>query len=343
MIAIASDKFKGTLSSTEAGEAIRLGLGDICGHEIRVFAMADGGEGTAEALGAVEAPQAYYTFRAADGTLKAYIPSCGEGMPWHRDISDPEQPLRQRSSFEVGRAIRRAAESSIYSGIWVGIGGTRTADGGLGMLRGMGYTIECDSNGLPTSIIPPGALAGIYAATLCGFADVSAPLYAADGLSAMSFLDQKGAMEDDIRWCSALFRRLVRLYPMPAPFGGAGGGIGFALGNIVGCECRLGAPVILDTALKDCSPELIITGEGHLDSQTMGGKTVTAVYARAHARGIPAAAFCGSMAPGVDLPSVYPCVADGAPIPADPAAALRQTAALARPEIEKLLLNHLKK
>lgn len=343
MIAIASDKFKGTLSSTEAGEAIRLGLGELCGREIRVFAMADGGEGTAQALGAVAVPQAYYTFRGADGSMKAYIPSCGEGMPWQTDISGAEQPLRQRSSFEVGRAVRRAAESGLYSGIYVGIGGTRTADGGLGMLRGMGYTIECDSDRLPTAVIPPTALAPVYAATVCGLADVGAPLYADAGLSAMSFLAQKGATEADVQWCEALFRRLMCLYPAPAPFGGAGGGIGFALGNIAGCECRLGAPVILETALQNSTPELLITGEGHLDAQTLGGKTVAAVYARAHACGIPAAAFCGSMAAGVGLPNVFPCISDGDPIPADPVATLRHTAVMARPYIEKLLLNHLTK
>lgn len=245
--------------------------------------------------------------------------------------------LRMRSSLEVGKAIRRAAGDGSYRRIDIGIGGTRTADGGLGMLIGMGYEIETDSDGLPTAIKDPANLTPTYRQRLRGLADVSAPLYASDSLSAMSFLAQKGAEAADVEWCAGLFRRLSQLYPSDDRHGGAGGGIGFALESIVGCPVTFGAPVILDKALNGLHPELIITGEGRVDSQTLGGKTVAAVYAYAADLGIPAATFCGSRSGASSLSNVFPCSKDGGPLPADPFAALSETARMAIPEIKKLL------
>ncbi|MDE5683089.1 MAG: glycerate kinase [Muribaculaceae bacterium] len=337
MIAIASDKFKGTLSSLRAGSAISHGLGELNGQKIVVVAMADGGEGTAEALGARVATNKYYEYTAADSTLTAYIPSCGENLPWQPLVCRRDIPLRQRTSREVGAAIRHAAESGAYSRIDIGIGGTLTADGGLGMLEGMGYVIERDADGLPVSIKQPALLADFYRKSLRGLADVCAPLYSESGLSAMSFISQKGADGKDREWCAALFRRLRQIFPGRDTHGGAGGGIGFALESIVGCSVISGAPVILEKALTDLTPRLIITGEGRLDAQTSGGKTVSAVCAYASRRGIPAVIFCGTTADGVSFDNVFPCVSEGSPLPSDPYTALLKTAEAARPYIENLL------
>lgn len=333
MIAIASDKFKGTLTSREAGRAIAEGLAGLHGLDIRVLPMADGGEGTAEALGAVPTSDGFFEYRRADGTTAAYISSCGTATPG-------EPPLRCRSSIATGRAIRRAAESGRYSRIDVGIGGTRTADGGMGLLEGMGYTIERDDDGLPLSIIAPTSLAPIYRDTVRGLADVGAPLYSECGLSAMSFLAQKGGNEADIAFCSKLFRRLTSLYGTGGIHGGAGGGIGFALEVAAGCEVTFGAPVILKKALQGLpKPSIIVTGEGRVDAQTDGGKTVAAVFAHARRLGIPAVAFCGVRTADVDTANIFACVPEGAPLPADPYRALVETVRNARPEIEKLLNN----
>jgi len=80
MIVIASDKFKGTLSSLRAGSAICQGLGKLNGQEIAVVTMADGGEGTAEALGAHAKEGMFFEYTDVDGSVVAYIPSCGENL-----------------------------------------------------------------------------------------------------------------------------------------------------------------------------------------------------------------------------------------------------------------------
>lgn len=337
MIVIASDKFKGTLSSLRAGSAICQGLGKLNGQEIAVVTMADGGEGTAEALGAHAKEGMFFEYTDVDGSEAAYIPSCGENLSWQPCVCRRDIPLRQRTSREVGVAIRRAAETGAYSRIDIGIGGTLTADGGLGMLEGLGYVVEHDDNGLPVSIKSPGLLADYYRKRLRGLADVCAPLYSESGLSAMSFIAQKGADNRDREWCSALFRRLKQIFPGNDKHGGAGGGIGFALERIVGCSVTSGASVILEKVIYKLSPRLIITGEGRLDPQTLGGKTVAAVYDYASRRGIAAVTFCGSMADGVGLCNVFPCVQDGSPLPSDPYTTLLKTAEAARPYIENLL------
>lgn len=333
MIAIASDKFKGTLTSVEAGEAIRKALSSL-DKDIAVLAMADGGEGTAAALEARNMGT-FYEFTDGDSIACAYVPSCAEGMDWASEMnSDPE--LRKRSSYPVGKAIRDALEHG-YSRIYVGIGGTRTADGGLGLLQGLGYHIDFDNDGLPTAIKPPET--DIYNGAIIGLADVACPLYAENGLSAMSFLAQKGATDSDTAYIRNLFRRLKSLYSTPDLHGGAGGGIGFAIETVLGCRCHDGALVILHHALSSLKrhPDLLVAGEGRIDSQTLGGKAVEAVRRYGEAHSIPVATFCGSIADNVNLPDTFACVSDGAPIPSAPYAALVETAYRAIPTIKKLL------
>lgn len=318
MIVIASDKFKGTLSSIEAGESIRCGLAGLeC--DIRVVAMADGGEGTAEALGASNVAGRYYAFADADGALCAYVPSCGEGMLWQNELRQPALPVWLRSTSPVGAAVVEASRARAYDRIYIGIGGTMTADGGLGMF---------------TEI----KKAGIATDNIIGLADVSAPLYSSEGLSAISFLAQKGASDSDVEFCRKFFKALYSRYGCCNDrHGGAGGGIGYALETILGCTVIAGAPFVLDRALAGMpAPELLVTGEGRIDCQTLGGKVVGAVRSYGKARGIPVAAFCGSKEDGMSMPNVFACVADGALIPESPAESLEKCASAAIEEIRKL-------
>lgn len=310
MIALLSDKFKGTLTSAEVDGII---TGVLCRHTsepIVSAAMADGGEGTAAALQArKEAEEKYYIFTDANGALCAYVPSCGEGLSWEHEIADRSKPLRQRSTAPIGRAIAAALDMGIYHKVYVGIGGTSTADAGIGMLAALGCNDPSHRSLCHKKII--------------GLADVRVPLFG-PGLSAMSFLAQKGADSADIRYCARLFRLLTQNHPSPAPHGGAGGGIGFALEAILGARCLDGADYILHRALAGMStPRLIITGEGCLDSQTDGGKVVGTIsrYCRNH--GVAFAAFCGTIAPGAERPGAFACTPYGSPLPADPAEALR--------------------
>lgn len=310
MIALLSDKFKGTLSASEVDGIIAGVLRRYTSEPVVSAPMADGGEGTAAALQATRgADGMYYTFTDSEGQRCAYVPSCGEGLAWEHEITDRSLPLRQRSSAPVGRAAAAALNGN-YRKVYIGIGGTSTADAGMGMLAALGCNYPSRRRLCRDRIV--------------GLADVRAPLYGS-GLSAMSFLAQKGATDTDVRYCGHLFRLLAQNHPAPAPHGGAGGGIGFAIGAILGARCLDGAEYILQRALsKIPEPRLIITGEGRLDSQTDGGKVVGTIdrYCRRH--GIAFAAFCGTIAPGAERRGAYSCVPFGQPLPADPAEALRK-------------------
>lgn len=335
MLAILSDKFKGTLTSVQAAEAISAGLRLAWPEaECAIAPMADGGEGTAEALGAVLHPSGLW-YELPGG--EAYVPSCGEGTVWLDSLSGG--CLKDRSTLAIGEAIRSALDSGLYRRIYVGIGGTKTADGGLGMLRGMGYRVHTAADGTVESIdAPAGQAAGRYRDAVVGMADVSAPLIADGRLSAMSFIAQKGATGDDEEYIRRLFTSLTRLCGRNARFGGAGGGIGFALEAVAGCRCGYGARLVLERALSAMPrPAMLITGEGRIDSQTSGGKVVDTVYRYGAAEGIPVAAFAGCREAGTAYPHTYACTAPGAPLPADPAAALARTAAAAAPALRSLL------
>lgn len=311
MIALLSDKFKGTLTAEQVDSTIGEVLRAHTSEQIISAPMADGGEGTAAALQAAPVPDGmYYAFTDSDGRRCAYVPSCGEGLAWQAEICDRSLPLRQRTSEPVGRAIASALDARVFPRVYVGIGGTSTADAGIGMLAALGIN-EPERRRLCREKI-------------VGLADVRAPLYG-PGLSAMSFLAQKGADTTDMRYCARLFRLLSEVHPSPAPHGGAGGGIGFGLEAILGARCLDGAEYILHRALAAMpAPRLIITGEGCLDSQTAGGKVVDTIDRYCLLHGIAFAAFCGTIAPGAQRPGAFATIPYGQPLPADPAEALRR-------------------
>ncbi|MBJ2162201.1 MAG: glycerate kinase [Muribaculaceae bacterium] len=337
MLAILSDKFKGTLTSQEAAAAICDGLYAAWPEAECAYApMADGGEGTAQALGAEpHGSGLWYELPSGD----AYVPSCGEGMAWQSTLS--EGTLCQRSTEALGHAIRQAVDSGRYRRVYVGIGGTSTADGGTGMLRALGYNVSISPDGIVRSIKAlSNSAERAYRRSVSGLADVAAPLIGS-GLSAMSFLAQKGATPHDEAAIRRLFMSLTEICRYPAPFGGSGGGIGFAIQGIMGCDCTYGARFVLDRALASLPrPSLIITGEGRIDPQTLGGKVVDTVYSYGASRGIPVAAFAGCADPGAPYPNTFACTRPGEALPDNPAEALRHTAMLAAPSLQAIVSHH---
>ena len=312
MIAILTDKFKGTLSGAEVAEIISSFV-DGCVY----VPMADGGEGTAEALDA-RLHGRFYTFIDSDGYEVAFVPSCGEGLP---DFPDQNHlPLRERSSAPVGQLVAEALE--YYPRVYVGIGGTRFADGGIGFAQAL--------QGAKGEII--------------GLADVQAPLIAAQGISALSFLRQKGADDEDYRYLTALYRRLKEKYPSADRYGGAGGGVGFAIESILGSKVISGAEYVLKRNLKRClndsTPDLLITGEGCVDEQTAAGKVVETVSRYGAEQGIPVVIFAGTTRGNPPYPHVFR-TADSGALPSHRQAAenLRQACMRAIPLISKLLSN----
>lgn len=312
MIAVVSDKFKGTLTSREVAAIV----GDVLGDCVYV-PMADGGEGTAEALGCVHRGD-YYSFTDIDGQEAGYVPSCGEGIAHFPD--QEHVPLRERTSAPVGLMVAEALRH--YDRVYVGIGGTRMADGGVGFAEAL--------RGCSGSVI--------------GLADVSAPLVADSGISALSFLAQKGATDEDVRVLRKRYEALKRRYPTADRFGAAGGGIGFAIESILGGRVIPGAPYVLRRNLKaylgNRRPDLIVTGEGCVDEQTSAGKVVAAVNAYGREHGIPVVTFAGIVKGNPPFENVFPTTHPGAALPTREEAAvnLRRTVAEAYEKIKKLMI-----
>ena len=342
---VASDSFKGSLSSLEVGDAVRLGLLDVAPHaEVVVVPVADGGEGTVAAAVAagwravpvpVHGPtgEPVIATLAVRGTtaLVEMADACGLG----RLPNAVPAPLTA-SSRGLGEAIRDALDLGAAE-IIVGVGGSASTDGGAGMLCALGARL-LDADGVD---LPDGgaALARLAHLDLSGLdprlastrlvmaADVDSPLLGPTG-AAEVFAPQKGATASDVTLLEAALahwadvveshpdvptptnRSLqVRAAGVPAvtywsmwvrmPGAGAAGGVGFALLAVLGAQRASGVEVVLDLVGLDAAlagADLVVTGEGSLDAQTLAGKAVRGVAQRAAAHGIPVVAVCGRLA-----------------------------------------------
>ena len=333
-VVLASDAFRGSLSSVEVAAAVRLGVLDaVPDARVVVVPVADGGEGTvAAALAAgwravpvdvhgptgepVVATVALEPVEAGAGrggrVLVELADACGlqrlpEGLP---------APLTA-SSRGLGEALRGALDLGARE-VVVGVGGSASTDGGGGMLAALGARL-LDANGddLPDGGAPLARLARLDLAGLDPrlattrvvlAADVDSPLLGPTGAAAV-FGPQKGATEHDVdvleaalaHWSEAVGSQAAGM-----PGAGAAGGVGFALLTVLRAEHRSGVDVVLDlvgldAALSGSAPagrgraDLVVTGEGALDRQTLAGKAVSGVARRAAAHGIPVVAVCGRL------------------------------------------------
>jgi glycerate kinase len=305
-ILIAPDKFKGSLSAREVAENIALGLRDVLrGAQIDIAPMADGGEGTAEvicdALGGSwlkckahdplgrEIDARYACI--ADRKLAVLEMSEAAGM-W-RLSKDERDPLRT-DTFGVGEMILDAANRGANE-IIIGLGGSATNDGGFGMARALGFRFdyeheqEHEHEQKVTCLLHLAKIAKPKDLTLpkiIAAVDVRNPLLGENGATRV-FGPQKGAVDDKI---DNLERALAKLADVVSkelgvdyrdePGAGAAGGLGFGLMNFCGARIRPGFDVVaeavrLESKMKDV--DLVITGEGSLDRQTLEGKTPAGV------------------------------------------------------------------
>ena len=317
---------KGSLSSRQAGEAAAQGLRRVFPQgEVVVRPLADGGEGTVEALAdslngrletaAVTGPmgEAAEAVYAIAGQTAVIEMAAAAGLP----MVPPEErnPLRA-TTRGVGELIADAIAKGCRRFV-VGIGGSATNDGGAGMLQALGFSL-LDREGNP---IAPGAeglsrLASISGENAlpqlkdCRFrvaCDVNNPLCGEKGASAV-YGPQKGADEEMVRrmdgWLAA-FARLAGEQGFPShperPGAGAAGGLGFAFQTFLGGELESGIRIVLEeTRLADdlAGADLVITGEGRLDGQTAMGKAPVGVARLAKAQGCPTVlAVAGSVTP----------------------------------------------
>ena len=319
------DSFKGSLTSLAAGEAAREGiLRADPAAEVLVRPLADGGEGTVEALvsgmgGRLRTVRV--TGPLGEGVDCAYgvlgdtavIEMAGAaGLPLVP--AEERDPLRT-TTYGVGEVIADAIAQGCRRFL-VGIGGSATNDGGLGMLSALGYQF-LKEDGTPVS---PGAaglseLSSIRTGSVlpelpaCSFriaCDVTNPLCGPNGCSAV-YGPQKGASREDIvnmdRWMQAYAVLTARQFPHAdptVPGTGAAGGLGFAFLSYMNAVLEPGASIVLEeTSLESFirDSDIVITGEGRLDGQTAMGKAPIAVARLAKKYGKPVFAFSGCVTP----------------------------------------------
>lgn len=327
-IVAASDSFKGSLTSRQVGEAIARAVQQVSPEIIvEILSVADGGEGTMEAI-ISSTDGAYHEIPVFDplgrqiharyGTFNHYViieMAQASGLTL---LSPEERNPLHTTSYGTGQLILDALKRG-YRKFLVGIGGSATNDGGVGMLQALGFRFS-DRNG---SDIGFGAcnLQYLHAIESSEFAaelkesqftiacDVTNPLTGPRGASHI-FAAQKGADAAMIKSLEAAMKHYAQATALFSgkdfsriPGSGAAGGTGFALMAYLDASLRPGIETVLDSIGFDQriqDADLIITGEGHIDRQTLMGKAPMGVLRRATRRNIPVIAIGG----GVDTDAI---------------------------------------
>ncbi len=328
-ILIAPDKFKGALNARDAAENIAKGLLDVLPDaQIEIVPMADGGEGTAETICAARGCS-WVECKAHDplgreinaryGWLdqeKLAVMEMSEAAGMRRLSETERDPLRA-TTFGVGEMILDATKRGAKQ-IIIGLGGSATNDGGFGMARSLGYRFDYEHEQVdvsdlvelkgirrPTDVVLPRIVAAV---------DVKNPLLGQNGATQV-FGPQKGANKDDL---DELERALTKLADVVArefgfdyrnqPGAGAAGGLGFGLLTFGGATIRPGFEVVAEAAgleqrMKDA--DLVITGEGSLDRQTLEGKTPAGVARLARRLHKPVFAIAGRVTQDRELSELF--------------------------------------
>ena len=325
-ILVAPDSFKGTLSAAEASVAIGRGVRRALPRaSVRLHPVSDGGEGFIDALipfmggtthrTDVRGPLPGQRVRArwglvGKGTTAVIEMASASGLTL---VPSGKRDPRVTTTFGVGELILSALKKNVGS-ILIGIGGSGTNDGGAGMAAALGVKFLDSSD----AELPPGgdSLADLARIDIRGLdprlaytavtvaCDVTNPLTGADGASYI-FGPQKGgspaavaSLDRALRRYAEVLRTDLGLDVESIPGSGAAGGLGAGL--IAFCNARLasGIDVVLDVTGFDealTSSDLVLTGEGRIDAQTLSGKALSGILRRARARHVPVAAVAGSV------------------------------------------------
>ena len=319
-ILVAIDSFKGSLSSRLAGEAVKKGflLADPS-HNITVASVADGGEGTLDAVtgdrGIIKSAEVLSpTLKKINARFgieggRCVIESAEAiGLPL---LSESEKDPEKTSTFGLGQLILEAINMGARDFI-IGIGGSSTNDCGIGMLSALGYEFYSENN--KRCIHGASELADIAyiksdnvikELSLCSFTvacDVDNPLCGERGASHI-YAPQKGAspssvlrMDKSMENFADLCKKYLPSSDKDLPGAGAAGGLGFAFTSFLGGRLRKGIDVVLsainiEEKIKAC--DLVITGEGRLDYQSANGKTPIGIASLAKKHGKRVIAFSG--------------------------------------------------
>ena len=301
-VVVAIDSLKGSLSSLEAGEAIKSGvLNAIPDAEVCVRPLADGGEGTVEALalgmgGELKTVEVTGPLGEKVNCLYGILEESKtailemSGAAGITLVADEERNPLHTTSYGVGEVIKDAIANGCRHFI-VGIGGSATNDGGIGMLQALGYgMLDKDGNQVPfgakgikeiVTITDDQVIPELKECSFRIACDVTNPLCGERGCSAV-YGPQKGATPEMVKkmdaWLSDYAKLVAAKYEKADaeyPGTGAAGGMGFAFLAYTNAVLESGIKIILEeTKLEDYvkDADIVITGEGRLDGQTAFGK-----------------------------------------------------------------------
>ena len=331
---VISDSFKGSLSSGEICDIARACFAEVLSDcELTAIPVADGGEGTVDCFHqvcggelvpvTVQGPfgqDMEAAYLRLDGGRAVIEMASSAGLPLVGDRRDP----RSTSTYGVGQQIRHAVEQGSTQ-ILLGLGGSCTNDGGCGCAAALGvrFLDRAGQAFVPTGgtldqiahIDVSGARQLLQTVKLTAMCDIDNPMHGPTGASYI-FGPQKGAdpamvefLDGQLKALDAVIQRELHRSVADVPGAGAAGAFGAGiLAFLDGTLCP-GIEAVLDLVdfdgkLKDC--DLVITGEGRFDSQSIRGKVVSGVSRRAKRQGVPVAVIAGSVAEDVESVSADP-------------------------------------
>jgi glycerate kinase len=342
-VVVASDSFKGCLTSLQVADAVEAGVKSVYPScEVVKLSVADGGEGTVQALSDAmngeivsilvkdplgrEVSASYAMIREKETAVIEVSAASGLTL-----LSPQERNPLAASSYGSGQIISDALSRGCRNFLMC-IGGSAVNDAGMGMLSALGFRFldeegnRLEGSGADMSEVCDVDLSqvdpALGEAVFTVACDVDSPFCGTQG-AAYVFAPQKGASPEQVKILdegmshfASVMKKLTGIDVINIPGAGAAGGIGGAMASFLGAELKSGAEMVLDVVRFDevlSDTDMVITGEGCLDGQTMTGKLPYCVAQRSTKADVPVAAVCGRA-------EVDECQYFGAIIPVTPAA-----------------------
>ncbi|MBS4455716.1 glycerate kinase family protein [Tuanshanicoccus lijuaniae] len=329
-IVIASDSFKGSASSKEIGEYIAEGIRCVRPeYNTEIYSIADGGEGTVDAI--LDVIKGEYVSLEVQGPLgkpvQAHYALVDEGKTAIIEMAEAsgitlvdknELNIMRASTYGTGQLIKDAIERGV-SKIYIGIGGSATNDGGLGMAQALGFEFfDSKENKLSDGAVnlekiveiqSTNALPGLETVETIIISDVTNPLCGPNGASEI-YGPQKGASVEQIKQLDRALSHYADV--LEKEFGkkvkhlegaGAAGGLGAGLMVYLNAKASRGIDTILNLIKIEeaiSNADLVITGEGSLDGQSINGKAPVGIAKIAQKYGVPTIAIVGSKSRDID-------------------------------------------